>query len=185
MVVNGRPLKRAKKRVTADLYDLLTFPAGAGIGYDGPFRTNVRSFLSRHARLPPPSSVLSPAAAPHLLTWRVSFRIGGPKTAEEPGEEDTDRKVDDDSPSAFVVDLDVVEEDVARSRSVYCDQCRVVGESTQRSIPPSIASPPPSSSIFLPILIGSGDSPSPVGSPIPIPPPPIGQHSVDRQLARH
>ncbi|CAA6663934.1 unnamed protein product [Spirodela intermedia] len=85
MVVNGRPLKRAKKRVTADLYDLLTFPAGAGIGFDGPFRTNVRSFLSRHARLPPPSSVLSPAAAPHLLTWRVSFRIGGPKTAEESG----------------------------------------------------------------------------------------------------
>jgi hypothetical protein len=30
-----------------------------------------------------------------------------------------------------VVSLDVVEEDVARSRSVYCDQCRVVGELTQ------------------------------------------------------
>jgi hypothetical protein len=27
-----------------------------------------------------------------------------------------------------VVSLDVVEEDVARSRTVYCDQCRVVGE---------------------------------------------------------
>lgn len=27
--------------------------------------------------------------------------------------------------------LDVVEEDVIRSRSVYCDQCRVVGELTQ------------------------------------------------------
>jgi hypothetical protein len=30
-----------------------------------------------------------------------------------------------------VVSLDVVEEDVARSRTVYCDQCRVVGELTQ------------------------------------------------------
>ena len=30
-----------------------------------------------------------------------------------------------------VVSLDVVEEDVARSKTVYCDQCRVVGELTQ------------------------------------------------------
>ncbi|MQL83399.1 hypothetical protein Taro_015899 [Colocasia esculenta] len=138
MVVNGRPLKRAKKRVTADLYDFLTFPGAAEAGgYEGPFRANVRAFLSRHARLPPPSSVLSPTAAPHLLTWRVSFRIGGSKREEEAGGEEAPgrKKVEEDdeaaaaasSPQALVVDLDVVEEDVARSRSVYCDQCRVVG----------------------------------------------------------
>ncbi|XP_043690688.1 PHD finger protein At1g33420-like [Telopea speciosissima] len=114
MVVNGRPLKRMKRRVTADLYDFLTFPACSGDEIsggdhpDGPFRLNVRSFLSKHAQLPPPSSLF-----PHLLTWQIVFRIGdlvgGP----------------DSSPA--VVALDVVEEDVTRSRSVYCDQCRVVG----------------------------------------------------------
>uniref|UniRef100_A0A1D1YVC0 PHD finger protein At1g33420 n=1 Tax=Anthurium amnicola TaxID=1678845 RepID=A0A1D1YVC0_9ARAE len=128
MVVNGRPLKRAKKRVTADLCDFLTFPAGAEAGLVGPFRANVRAFLSRHARLPPPSSVLSPTAAPHLLTWRVSFRVGGPKGDGE-GDEEPGRKGEEGSPPPppLIVDLDVVEEDVARSRSVYCDQCRVVG----------------------------------------------------------
>ncbi|KAJ4965954.1 hypothetical protein NE237_017803 [Protea cynaroides] len=109
MVVNGRPLKRMKRRVTADLYDFLTFPASSGDAHrDGPFRLNVRSFLSNHAQLPPPSSLF-----PDLLTWQIVFRIGdlvgGP----------------DSSPA--VVSLDVVEEDVTRSRSVYCDQCRVVG----------------------------------------------------------
>ncbi|XP_078441648.1 RING/FYVE/PHD zinc finger superfamily protein [Wolffia australiana] len=118
MVVNARPLKRTKKRVTADLHDFRTFPPPAAAAAESdPFRAAVRRFLSRYARLPPPSSVLSPAAAPHLLTWRVSFRVDSPP-----------RKPDPASPSSpFVLDLDVVEEDVARSRSVYCDHCRVVG----------------------------------------------------------
>ncbi|KAF5751752.1 PHD finger protein [Tripterygium wilfordii] len=106
MVVNGRPLKRMKRRVTADLHDFLTFPSSAS-GGNGPFRVNVREFLTEHALLPSPSSLL-----PHLLTWQISFRVG---------------ELTEGRYSAPPVVCDVVEEDVARSRSVYCDQCRVVG----------------------------------------------------------
>lgn len=96
MAVGSRPLKRAKRRVTAGLHDFL-----AGEAMEGPFRECVRAFLSRHG-LPSPSA----PAAQHLSVWRVASRVG-------------------DS-----VELGVVEEDVARSRSVYCDQCRVVGETS-------------------------------------------------------
>ncbi|KDP24219.1 hypothetical protein JCGZ_25876 [Jatropha curcas] len=107
MVVNGRPLKRMKRRVTADLCDFLTFPSGFEAP-QGPFRTNVKAFLTEHALFPPPSSLF-----PHLMTWQISFRVG----------DLTDGL--DSAPA--VVSLDIVEEDVAKSRSVYCDQCRVVG----------------------------------------------------------
>ncbi|KAG8383336.1 hypothetical protein BUALT_Bualt04G0001900 [Buddleja alternifolia] len=111
MVVNGRPMKRlVKRRVTADLSDFLTFPTAGDQAAAKPFRTSVKAFLSKHALLPPPSSLF-----PHLLTWQVLFRVG-------------DLAGDDGGPA--VVCLDVVEEDVARSRSVYCDQCRVVGWSS-------------------------------------------------------
>lgn len=104
-----------KRRVTADLHDFLTFPSLSMNGDDrvsgGPFRTRVKEFLTRNALLPPPSSLF-----PHLLTWQMLFRVG-------------DLTDGPDSHPA-VVYLDVVEEDVTRSRSVYCDQCRVVGEST-------------------------------------------------------
>ncbi|XWS29971.1 hypothetical protein CRYUN_Cryun24cG0077000 [Craigia yunnanensis] len=109
MVVNGMPMKRMKRRVTADLYDFLTFPSSAsGSSVSTPFRVNVRSFLTKHALMPPPSSLF-----PHLMTWQILFRVG-------------DATEGSDSSSAMVF-LDVVEEDVARSRSIYCDQCRVVG----------------------------------------------------------
>lgn len=106
MVVNGRPLKRVKRRVTAELNDFLTFPSIRALGSAGvgPFRESVREFLSKHATPPPPSSLFQ-----HLLTWQILFRVGDP-TAD-----------------GAVVCLDVVEEDVARSKSIYCDQCRVVG----------------------------------------------------------
>ncbi|KAJ9171057.1 hypothetical protein P3X46_019107 [Hevea brasiliensis] len=107
MVVNGRPLKRMKRRVTADLCDFLTFPSGFEPPR-GPFRTNVKAFLMEHALFPPPTSLF-----PHLMTWQISFRVG-------------DLKEGLDSAPA-VACLDIVEEDVAKSRSVYCDQCRVVG----------------------------------------------------------
>ncbi|XP_008802928.2 PHD finger protein At1g33420-like [Phoenix dactylifera] len=112
MVVNRRPVKRAKRRVTADLCDFLNFPApGDGIsdGLDGPFRVSVREFLVRHARLPPPSSILLPSAvaSPHLIPWRITLRVGDLEGA--------------------VVELNVVEEDVLRSKSIYCDHCRIVG----------------------------------------------------------
>ncbi|RWV77208.1 hypothetical protein GW17_00062001 [Ensete ventricosum] len=121
MVVNERPLKRAKRRVTADLCDFLTFPDD-GAGLDGPFRANIRAFLARHGRpsAPPPSppAILPhPSAAggdgPRLLTWRVAFRVGGGCAGYCDGQ-------------AAEVELDVVEEDVPRSKSIYCDQCRVV-----------------------------------------------------------
>ncbi|OMO57552.1 putative DNA binding protein [Corchorus olitorius] len=103
------PVKRMKRRVTVDLYDFLTFPSSAsGSGVSMPFRTNVRAFLTKHALMPPPSSLF-----PHLMTWQILFRVGD--ATEGP----------DSSPA--MVFLDVVEEDVARSRSIYCNQCRVVG----------------------------------------------------------
>ncbi|KAG8054541.1 hypothetical protein GUJ93_ZPchr0001g29348 [Zizania palustris] len=111
MVVNGRPLKRARTRVEAR--DFAGFPPAGDGGATGTFREAVRGFLARYARLLPLPSIFSPAAAaapPHLLTWRVSLRVGEEWDEEGGG-----------------VELNVVEEDVLRSRSVYCDQCRVVG----------------------------------------------------------
>lgn len=110
-----RPLKRAKKRrlsrTAEDLPDFFAFPSPADqTTASQPFRDNVKSFLSCHARL-----TLPPSLFPSLLTWRVTLRLEDP----------------DLLPSVVV--LDVVEEDVTSSRrSVYCDHCRVVGESTHR-----------------------------------------------------
>ncbi|KAK1310935.1 PHD finger protein [Acorus calamus] len=119
VVMNGRPMKRAKKRVQADLHDFLRYPESPEEGMSGTFRSNVRLFVSRYGRLLPASPILSGPDAfadlgsTHLQTWRISFRIG---------EDDPDESV-----KAATVELEVVEEDVARSRSTYCDQCRVVG----------------------------------------------------------
>ncbi|EXC66839.1 hypothetical protein L484_000134 [Morus notabilis] len=118
MVVNARPLKRMKSRVTADLYDFLTFPSPADSAGGAAFRAKIRAFLSKHAMLPPPSSLF-----PHLMTWQILFRVGGGDAMEGAAG-------DDFLLPPAVVCLDVVEEDVARSRSIYCDQCRVVGELT-------------------------------------------------------
>lgn len=110
MIVNEiRPFKRAKRRSTSDLCDFLSFPSVSGDG-DGdcfaeqPFWSAVQSFLKQygHSRFPP-------SLFPSLVTWQILLRVGDP------------------ADGAGVVSLDVVEEDVARSRSVYCDQCRVVG----------------------------------------------------------
>ncbi|XP_020214399.1 PHD finger protein At1g33420 [Cajanus cajan] len=109
MVVNERPSKRMKRRVTADLYDFLTFPAAADASSCEPFRNCVQRFLSDNARITFPPSLF-----PSLMTWQILFRVGD--LVEGP----------DLSPA--MVTLDIVEEDVTRSRtSVYCDQCRVVG----------------------------------------------------------
>ncbi|MFQ6645226.1 hypothetical protein Gotur_019401 [Gossypium turneri] len=111
MVVNAVPMKRIKRRVTVDLYDFLTFPSTSssfGFGGTTPFRANIRSFLTKHALMPPLSSLF-----PHMMIWQIVLRF--------------DDVTDNLDSSSSVVCLDVVEEDVARSRSVYCDQCRVVG----------------------------------------------------------
>ncbi|XP_020106701.1 PHD finger protein At1g33420-like [Ananas comosus] len=117
MTVHGRPLKRAKLRVTADLCDFLAFPAGGGVEFfRGPFRENVRAFLSRRARIAPPPRAASATAAEseRLVTWRIAFRVG---------------KMDGGfaQDAAAAVELDVVEEDVARSSKIYCEHCRVTG----------------------------------------------------------
>ncbi|KAJ4799242.1 PHD finger protein [Rhynchospora pubera] len=152
MVVNGRPLKRAKSRIAATPFDLVPTPKPidldtiaelrdarrpsdlinprggsvdlnlihlnprgvldldtvAGEGDVGrPFRESVRAFLSKYGRMMPLPSILTSPSAPsshHLLTWRTLIRTSGTE-----------------------VELSVVDEDVVRSRSVYCDQCRVVG----------------------------------------------------------
>ncbi|XP_059631055.1 PHD finger protein At1g33420 [Cornus florida] len=107
MVVNYRPVKRMRRMVDTNLYDFYTFPAAGDAVYGGPFRSSVQRFLSKHARLTFPPSLF-----PCLMTWQIQLGIGGP--------------VSDDGAPAVVV-LYIVEEDVTRSRSVYCDQCRVVG----------------------------------------------------------
>ncbi|RWR90284.1 PHD finger protein [Cinnamomum micranthum f. kanehirae] len=112
MVLNGRPpVKRMKRRVTADLCDFLTFSdAGEGFSaagsHDQPFRSSLRSFLSRHARE-------VPSHERDLLTWQIAYWIG-----------DLDGR--ESSPETVAV-LHVVEEDVMKSGSDYCDMCRVVG----------------------------------------------------------
>ncbi|KAM1026297.1 hypothetical protein ACFX2I_039192 [Malus domestica] len=82
MVVNERPLKKMKRRITADLNDFFMFPLTSPNHRVGPFRNPLQG------RDDDPSS--SPA-------------------------------------DAAVVCLNIVEEDVTRSRSIYCDHCRVVG----------------------------------------------------------
>ncbi|KAK7259833.1 hypothetical protein RIF29_25448 [Crotalaria pallida] len=110
MVVNDRPFKRLKRAVTVtstDLYDFHSIPSeiDGGAAVTAPFRCNVRSFLKNHARLTSPQTLF-----PSLMTWQILFRVCGSDLFDS------------------TVALDIVEEDVTRSRSsVYCDQCRVVG----------------------------------------------------------
>ncbi|KAH1105629.1 hypothetical protein J1N35_009397 [Gossypium stocksii] len=113
-----RPLKRGRRsnRITAgaDLSDFLAFPSPSisASASGKPFRDAVRSFLSANARL---TTAFAPPVLPCLMTWQILFRFGG----FDP---------DANDPSPIVVSLYVIEEDVTRSsRSVYCDQCRVVG----------------------------------------------------------
>ncbi|CAL5212062.1 unnamed protein product [Lathyrus oleraceus] len=109
MVFNERPTKRMKTRVTADLYDFLTFPFAGDFSDALPFRNRVHRFLADHARVAFPPSLF-----PSLMTWQILFRVG--------------EVVDGSDLSSAMVTLDIVEEDVTCSRStVYCDQCRVVG----------------------------------------------------------
>jgi hypothetical protein len=59
MTVNPRPAKRIKRRVTADLCDFSTFASSLDQPYTGPFRINVKQFLSRYA----------------LMRWQMNFRV--------------------------------------------------------------------------------------------------------------
>lgn len=92
----------------SDLDDFLTFPQPSTDKLSDPFRLKVRAFLSKHGYLPSPPSICS-----SLLVWQIYFRIGESNRDSEENKE--------------IVTLDAVEEDVQCSRSVYCDQCRVIG----------------------------------------------------------
>lgn len=102
-----RPFKRAKRGCTSDLCDFLSFPYVSGGDYFAgePFWLAIESFLKQYGRLRFPLSRF-----PSLVTWQILFQVG------------------DQADGANIMSLDVVEEDVASSRSVYCDQCRVVGK---------------------------------------------------------
>jgi hypothetical protein len=106
MTVNPRPAKRIKRRVTADLCDFSTFASSLDQPYTGPFRINVKQFLSRYARI-----VTSPG--PALMRWQMNFRVRQSRRATS---------------DPLVVTLDVVEEDVASCQKIYCEHCRVVGQ---------------------------------------------------------
>uniref|UniRef100_A0A7N0UAT1 Uncharacterized protein n=1 Tax=Kalanchoe fedtschenkoi TaxID=63787 RepID=A0A7N0UAT1_KALFE len=101
MVVNHhRPFKRLKRRrVTADLHNFTTFLSDHQTSQ--PFRTAVKAFISRYAR---PQSY-SPPLFSALITWQIAFGVA----------------------DGHEVVMEVVEEDVTTSASVYCDHCRVVG----------------------------------------------------------
>ncbi|BBN67665.1 RING/FYVE/PHD zinc finger superfamily protein [Prunus dulcis] len=113
MVVNERPPKRMKRRITADLNDFFTFPSESAsanhVGPSGPalgiLSLSTRCFL-RLLPLPSSDDVAGPLQGRDLHDPHASSSS---------------------STDAAVVCLDIVEEDVARSRSVYCDHCRVVG----------------------------------------------------------
>ncbi|GMI88677.1 hypothetical protein like AT1G33420 [Hibiscus trionum] len=106
-----RPLKRGRRstRITPGFSDFLSFPSAAS---GKPFRDAVRSFISANARI---TTAFSPPVLPCLMTWQILISFG-------------DFVTDARDSSSMVVPLYVIEEDVTRSsRSVYCDQCRVVG----------------------------------------------------------
>lgn len=63
--MNQRPLKR-RRRVIAETYDFLAFPAAGEWISGAPFRMAVRCFLSRYTT-PVKSSV---------VTWQLSCRAG-------------------------------------------------------------------------------------------------------------
>ncbi|KAM1005427.1 hypothetical protein ACFX13_002404 [Malus domestica] len=115
MVINDRPPKHARTRVTVDLPDFFAFPPLQNDGVDPlPFRDSVRRFLICHTHVTCTSSSLFLT----LVMSQILLQVGhlGDRTA--------------------VLPLDVVEEDVTRSRrSVYYDQCLVVGLGRGRARP--------------------------------------------------
>ncbi|ERM99751.1 hypothetical protein AMTRI_Chr11g102060 [Amborella trichopoda] len=106
MAVNTRPFKKPKRRVIADLVPFHEFQAtvaGFSGDFDGPFRSNIKAFISKFSQ----SSPFSPYI--YFITWHIMFRV-----FDQCGDEK-------------VITLSIVEEDVRHSKYVYCDHCRVVG----------------------------------------------------------
>eukprot|EP01018_Ginkgo_biloba_P023000 Gb_40045 [translate_table: standard] len=105
MVVN-RPLKRAK-RVVADYHSFHSFATkgcpGGDRPLDGPFRTNIRTFLLAYAEGP---RAIDFSSSPFVEKWRVRLRL--------------------DDVEGVSITLNIIEEYVEFADSAYCDQCRVV-----------------------------------------------------------
>ncbi|KAH9287631.1 hypothetical protein KI387_031748, partial [Taxus chinensis] len=112
MVVLSRPMKRVK-RVVADsesdcdyCYPFHQF--GDGACYEGPFRSNIRSFLETYAEGPLPLKISSP---PFVQRWRLGLRL------------------EDEN---ICIILNVAEESVPATEhshpsSVHCSHCRLAG----------------------------------------------------------
>ncbi|XP_074558511.1 PHD finger protein At1g33420-like [Curcuma longa] len=108
------PPSLPRRWVTAAPFDLVTFPDDDGaVGLDGPFRENIRLLLSLHGR------PLAPPSDPRVLVHRL--RRSAASAHLEGGSDDGH-----EGTPAPDVELYVLEEDVLRSKSIYCDQCRVV-----------------------------------------------------------
>lgn len=103
----SRPFKRVK-RVVADYYSFHSFGTSACPAGDrtlvGPFRSNIKTFLLSYAEGPLPLKISSPS---FIQRWRVRLRL------------------DDQDEDVFIA-LNIVEEQVKRSDSVYCNHCSVV-----------------------------------------------------------
>lgn len=110
LFVKVHPFKRTKRNnATKGMQKsvkLLVSKVGLNHEFDGPFRSNIGTFLVKYGReVPLPSVLHREGMLPYLMTWQVMLEFA----------------------SENVV-MHVVEEDVRRSRSVYCENCRLAGQ---------------------------------------------------------
>jgi hypothetical protein len=117
----GRVPKRARVTAEPSLLDVRAFPGqeegekqparGGGkksSSSSSTFRAQVRGFLARCAVAVPASE--AGELSPGMSSWHVGFTTAGGEA---------------------VAVMEVVEEEVARARRVYCEHCTVAGELTQ------------------------------------------------------
>lgn len=121
----GRVPKRARVTAEPSLLDVRAFPGQKEEGEEQParggggggkksssssstFRAQVRGFLARCAVAAPASE--AGELSPGMSSWHVGFTTAGGEA---------------------VAVMEVVEEEVARARRVYCEHCTVAGELTQ------------------------------------------------------
>lgn len=108
--VKVRPFKQTKRHIAAKGVEkfakLPERKVGLNEEFDGPFRSNIRLFLMKYGwEVPLPPVLHREVMLPCLMTWRVVLEL-----------------------ACMDVVMHVIEEDVRRSRSVYCENCRVAGQ---------------------------------------------------------
>lgn len=117
----ARPLKRQKRDISTDLHEIIE-PVEEDMKnnadeldvrkddnsneFDGPFRQNIRHFLAKYAiEMPLPPILLREGMAPYLRSWSTVLEFGHAE-----------------------VTMHFVEENVRRSKSVHCENCRIAGQ---------------------------------------------------------